>query len=939
MVLLGAEWRWGAAWLAAGVAAALALQPAAAAKPVGFFGSGSGATDASNIIQRVLMDPENLPHYNFDNAGAWIEPADYRNFSVVIACRLGGAGSRPWSDDEIPVVEDYLRDGGILVLIGTAANTLGRGRNLNRIAHLIGAAYFADGTEGEILDPGHPLLEGVELDAFTPSGGGSLTRLQGTVPLVGGPEKAAIAWTPVGEGGILFIGREFFRVRQTSPEEGAAIGRILRNVFKKAGSEEMSAREDDSGWGMVPLGEPGPERADYDPPLRRELVSNRDFKELDGEPVVLAQGGEPVCVIALPAGARPEVVRAAELLRDYLGRIIGAAPEVSHENLLAFDPETGGTSLNGREFPTVVFVGPTRAAREAGLDAAELPAEGYLIQAQGGRIFILGQDRNPRGKAVNGTMHGALAFLENTLGVRWLWPGDGGTVIPRNAGASVPPFRETDFPAIAHRTLRYSSGSPGRERSGLRRLGLDEEAYDAAYRSPWLSRARLGSSLELSYGHAYGGWWNRFGEEHPEWFALQPDGTRTQNPARERLCKSNPELAERVAIEVGNQLTENPTQDAVSISPNDGSGANFFCMCQECRKLDPPNGDEVEILFVVDGVRRNLPYPSLTDRVMTFYSRIAERVAAEHPDRLLGAYAYSRYRSPPLTAPVPPNLLIGFVGITYFDEFRRDADLRRWNGWAEKAQHIFFRPNLLLEGEGLPTLYTRRMAEDLKHFYRTGLIGVDYSRITHNWSTQGLNYYVLAKLLWDPSLDPEEIIADYCRSGFGPAAPEILGYFTRLEDMTTRVAELVGLRHRAEVEGELREIEVDFDLEELPPPSRQLAIAEVYTPEKLRALRSLLHAAAEKTDDPEILERIAFLEIGLDYTELQVELFRLASEESGPEVRERGREVLARREALFQDIMRNNPFAVGVVWLLWRENVRYERAFGWEYPAAAARDT
>lgn len=46
----------------------------------------------------------------------------------------------------------------------------------------------------------------------------------------------------------------------------------------------------------------------------------------------------------------------------------------------------------------------------------------------------------------------------------------------------------------------------------------------------------------------------------------------------------------------------------------------------------------------------------------------------------------------------------------------------------------------------------------------TGCIRVDMPNIHHHWGTQGLNYYMLARLMWDETLDPSEVIDDYCRT-------------------------------------------------------------------------------------------------------------------------------------------------------------------------------
>lgn len=57
-----------------------------------------------------------------------------------------------------------------------------------------------------------------------------------------------------------------------------------------------------------------------------------------------------------------------------------------------------------------------------------------------------------------------------------------------------------------------------------------------------------------------------------------------------------------------------------------------------------------------------------------------------------------------------------------------------------------------------------------------------------NWGTQGLNYYVLAKLLWDPHRDVDPIIDDYCRAAYGPGAEAMKEYYRRAEDLANRIA-------------------------------------------------------------------------------------------------------------------------------------------------------
>jgi hypothetical protein len=98
-------------------------------------------------------------------------------------------------------------------------------------------------------------------------------------------------------------------------------------------------------------------------------------------------------------------------------------------------------------------------------------------------------------------------------------------------------------------------------------------AHGPAATGPWFVRQRLGARIELDGGHAYDGWYETHGKTHPEWFALQPDGTRHQKLPRERLCKSNPALWDEIARVLVEEFKADPKAAgkllAVGIAPRD----------------------------------------------------------------------------------------------------------------------------------------------------------------------------------------------------------------------------------------------------------------------------------------------------------------------------------------------------------------------------------
>jgi hypothetical protein len=72
------------------------------------------------------------------------------------------------------------------------------------------------------------------------------------------------------------------------------------------------------------------------------------------------------------------------------------------------------------------------------------------------------------------------------------------------------------------------------------------------------------------------------------------------------------------------------------------------------------------------------------------------------------------------------------------------------------------------------------MRRDLPLLHR---LGVDrfMSETQQHWANQGLNFYVGAKLAWDPSRDVDALLADYYQRFYGAAAAPMRRYWERWE--------------------------------------------------------------------------------------------------------------------------------------------------------------
>jgi len=638
------------------------------------------------------------------------------------------------------------------------------------------------------------------------------------------------------------------------------------------------------------------------------LVAVLVTESVSAQSLRLVEDGKSRATIVLAARPSPASTLGAKILSDHLFQIAGARLK------------TVRGDQSAAEGSILIHVGASRLTAKLGVKAGDLRPGEIVIRTFPDALVLLGAD-DPLSTDANGTRYAVTTFLEDHLGVRFLWPGELGKVVPRQETIEIAAIDHRFAPLLRQRRIRMAGGFGTRMAKGGERLVVTAEDYTrfnqaaAATQSTdagWAGWHRLGGSLRLMSGHSMGHMWEKYGEEHPEWFAMAPNGSRDQSnsPHRARLCVSNPDVIAAIAREKIEQINKT-RQKSVSIGPNDG-GTTSFCVCPKCEAWDAPSERKLTLTDFSPGAnRRQFEHVPLTDRYVRFWNGIAERVVAVHPDTWLTADAYSVYSAPPVSAKLHPNIAIRYVGVSYTKEEKRRQNLDDWDQWAKAASKIYFRSNLLLAGrrQGTPVVYIHKLAEDFRKLAPNRMIGTDLDSCCHNWATQGLNYYVMSKLLWNPNLDVDALLDDYCRSGFGAGADPVKRYFLLLEELTNQIAD------------------------------GQLAVTEPFTDANISQLRSLLAEAGQSTrEDSESNRRVAFLRTGLEYTDAYANIFHTYREwqaEGGrlqPEMRERFKVYLDRNWENSRDIFENHHFAVNVANVAWGSWGYFGR-FGWRGPS------
>jgi hypothetical protein len=447
---------------------------------------------------------------------------------------------------------------------------------------------------------------------------------------------------------------------------------------------------------------------------------------------------------------------AVNTLVDSVERISGARMEIVP------NPPADGSPA--------VWVGPHPAQAEFFPDASlefKNPEE-IFIYSHDGHLLITGRDRFGSNVQIEfGTANAVYTFLMRYLDVRWF--------MPHALWEDFPDWPTIELESIAYRfhpvfrMRRFYGGGVGAPWKRYQRLTFGSQAEGAP----------LGSYLNHS-GHAYMDWWERYGEDHPEWFAIGlRDGGQPRRPKDAKLCVSNPEVAQQWLKLAEAFFNENPDRIVLSATPNDGGG---FCRCDDCVAMDHPDG----------------PFAG-ADRYVAYWNTLARGLREIFPDRELyvGVAAYSSYRAAPKTHRLEPNITVAYAGhFPIANAEITEAEKAAWSEWAEMATAMIFRPNLFHYSGGwigLPTLSLRSTMEDFRFLAENQCIGIDVDTLPPSWATQGIQFYLMAQLAYDPLQDGEAVLRDFYERGFGPAAAIVPEYFELMEDTHEEVLKHVRL--------------------------------------------------------------------------------------------------------------------------------------------------
>jgi hypothetical protein len=457
-------------------------------------------------------------------------------------------------------------------------------------------------------------------------------------------------------------------------------------------------------------------------------------------PLTLARAGATDYAIVIPTQPTTQDQKAAADLAQWLGEMTGAQ--------FAIVPDSQAPR------PTEISVGRTNrlAKVKLRLPKGGLGNEGYAIGVSGQRLLLVGGRKR-------GPINAVYALLEEDLGCRWYdrWSAR----IPR------------------HRTLTFSPVP----RAFVPRLFLRDPFYHDAFDDVWSLRNRTNAPNaavpEEWGGHVdYDGLFvhtfntlvppGEYFEKHPEYFMQTKDGKRST----QQLCLTNPDVVRIATDSLLAIMRRSPNSEILEVSPNDGGQ---HCVCPSCRAVDDANGS-----------------PSGT--LITFCNAMAEAAEKERPDIMISTLAYLDTVDAPKLVRPRQNVIVRLCNdlhswrypFTCFTDNTGPQSKRYRDaivGWSKVADHLSIWDYFVNFSHYSAPMPNMDVLQPTVSFYANHKVkGIMMQAAYQGFGAEfgPLRSWVMAKVLWDPSLKVPGLVNDFITGYYGRAAGDIQAYWDLL---------------------------------------------------------------------------------------------------------------------------------------------------------------
>ena len=514
---------------------------------------------------------------------------------------------------------------------------------------------------------------------------------------------------------------------------------------------------------------------------------------------------------------RRHLVTAAERLASALEAAFGKTVPVVVECAAAANRKT-------------IYIGSTAKARSLGLK----PADGfnYCIAAGDDYVCIAGTDlarlskvyhpqRAAQEEFILGSVRGVVEFCEKFLDTRFLWPGETGTDYVKLSQFRVPAG------VIRSRPPRFKLAA-GSYPSYL------DICYD--YALGWFGRG----SWQVFGGHSI----RNLGSEklfkaHPEYFALIKG--RRMKGSFSHYCLSNPGVLNLYA-----EIIRKCLDDGAEVYEVGMDDCYQPCECKKCRAMHPDPGE----------------------RIWIFYRKLAEKIAASHPEKTLLLLSYDKTVRPPVSFDTFPGNVK--IELCQFDQ-ALFAQWKQYKGVTGISVYIYNWGCFLIPGF-TPKRTPEYIADQMKLLTENNVQGIYRCGFGENYGLEGVLYYLHGKLMLDPELNAEKTVDEFIGRAFHEAAPPMKEFFRKMHTQLAYFTRLYG-----EFAGPNQNLQQDFRKKRLLTSDPREVIQLLWPASQLRMLERDLKAAERAAVDEKVKRRLALVRTEFNYAKLLSQSLRAYS--------------------------------------------------------------
>lgn len=382
------------------------------------------------------------------------------------------------------------------------------------------------------------------------------------------------------------------------------------------------------------------------------------------------------------------------------------------------------------------------------------------------------------GNTPRAALYATYTFLEERLGARWFWPGTSGEFLPKQRNICVGELKIVMAPSLKFRSVAVTgpaNGDPDTDtwmaRNRMNVVSIPAGAdLDGTKTNPRKQKGFMtriaGHNIVLPV---------ELLQAHPEYIA-EVGGVRQLNPGGppSHLCWSNANVQTEVANMISGWWTQNPFNDIVHFYPADQPQ---FCECANCAAM----GD-------------------VSTRWQKFSALVIAKVNVTHPGKKYWTYAYQAYRPAPQVTPAPFDY-IGYA--LYNGNYRRlvsgsDAvnavPKTEISGWLAKGsqlgirgyEYIMFKdpmtvPMVSWEVDQLAWAHNNNLTGFMSELPPYGYPKNTATENTY-WTCNRMTLYAAAKAMWNSTVSPQKIVADWCTKIYGPAGGAMSAYYWDMEN-------------------------------------------------------------------------------------------------------------------------------------------------------------